>query len=229
MASTSTGLAQDTALEHLQLKDRVYHHLKQAIIAGDFAVGAALREVDIATRLGVSKTPVREAFVRLEKDRLVDLIPYRGAVVAGYTATDLKEVYEVRQLFEGHCARSAALHSTSADHRELDANLAASKKALAANDVPEVIALFDAFDHLVYKHSHNRWIDDLVDNLDGHQRRIGRLTVSIPGRLKKSLDQHTRIVRKIKAGDADGAEAEMRAHVANVMEDQLANFAVDDD
>ena len=71
-------------------------------------------------------------------------------------------------------------------------------------------------------------IHDLVDNLDGHQRRIGRLTVSIPGRLKKSLDQHTRIVRKIKAGDADGAEAEMRAHVANVMEDQLANFAGDD-
>lgn len=211
-------------LEHLQLKDRVYQHLRQGIIDGDYAIGVALREVDIATRLGVSKTPVREAFVRLEKDRLVHLIPYRGATVADYTATDLKEIYEVRQLVQGACARTAARECDASDHRKLDANLDATRAALASGDVDEVVRLFDAFDQLIYLHSHNRWIDDLVRNLDGHQRRIGRLTVRIPGRIDRSLEQHVRIVEAIKAGDEDAAETEMRAHVASVMTEQLANF-----
>ena len=73
------------------MKDRVYRHLRDGIIDGTYDTGAALREVEIASRLGVSKTPVREAFVRLEKDRLVELIPYRGAIVAGYSAADLEE------------------------------------------------------------------------------------------------------------------------------------------
>lgn len=210
--------------EHLQLKDRVYQHLRQAIIDGDYAIGLALREVDIATRLGVSKTPVREAFVRLEKDRLVQLIPFRGAIVASYTATDLKEIYEVRQLVQGACARAAARECDASDHEDLDVNLDASREALARDDIDEVIRLFDAFDQFIYKHSNNRWIDDLVRNLDGHQRRIGRLTVTIPGRIRLSLEQHVRIVEVIKARDEDAAEFEMRAHVASVMADQLANF-----
>jgi len=223
-AMTTAAEAQPPGLEHLQLKDRVYQHLRQGIINGDYEIGVALREVDIANRLGVSKTPVREAFVRLEKDRLVHLIPYRGATVASYTATDLKEIYEVRQLVQGACARRAARFSDASDHQDLDANLDATRVALANGDVDTVIKLFDAFDQLIYKHSHNRWIDDLVRNLDGHQRRIGRLTVKIPGRMDRSLGQHVRIVEAIKARDEDAAEYEMRAHVASVMADQLANF-----
>lgn len=212
------------ALEHLQLKDRVYQHLRTGIIDGSYDVGAALREVDLAVRLGVSKTPVREAFVRLEKDRLVELIPYRGAVVAGYSAEDLEEISQVRQLVEGACARSAALNATDEDIAEIETNIEDSERALAAEDIEEVIRLYDTFDQLIYKHSRNKWITDLVENLEAHQRRIGRLTVTIPGRLERSLTQHRQILEAVRAKDGRRAEKQMRTHVASVMTDRLKPF-----
>ncbi|MDQ6523119.1 GntR family transcriptional regulator [Nocardioides sp. LHD-245] len=208
----------------MQLKDRVYHHLRDGIIDGTYDVGAALREVEIASRLGVSKTPVREAFVRLEKDRLVELIPYRGAVVAGYTAADLEEISQVRQLVEGACARSAARHATEQDVAEIERNVEQSREALGKGRVDRVAQLLDAFDQLMYRHSRNKWLDELVENLEGHQRRIGRLTVDIPGRLEKSVDQHQRILDAIRNRDERRAERAMQSHIASVMDDRLKAF-----
>jgi DNA-binding GntR family transcriptional regulator len=212
------------ALEHLQLKDRVYDHLRQGIIDGTYDIGAALREVEIASRLGVSKTPVREAFVRLEKDRLVELIPYRGAVVAGYSAADLEEISDIRQLVEGACAASAAANATDADIDAIERNIEQSRTALAKGRVGEVAKHFDAFDRLIYRHARNKWLGELVENLEGHQRRIGRMTVTIPGRLERSIDEHQRILEAIRAHDERRAEHQMRKHVASVMTDRLKSF-----
>lgn len=211
-------------LEHLQLKDRVYHHLRNGIIDGTYDTGAALREVEIASRLGVSKTPVREAFVRLEKDHLVQLIPYRGAIVAGYSASDLTEISEIRQLVEGACACSAAEHATAEEIADLERNVQQSRDALAKQKVTQVAKLFDAFDQLIYRHARNKWLTELIENLEGHQRRIGRLTVAIPGRLERSVDEHQQICEAIKAHNGRRAEREMREHVASVMADRLASF-----
>ncbi|WGX97493.1 GntR family transcriptional regulator [Nocardioides sp. L-11A] len=218
------GVDDQGRLEHMQLKDRVYHHLRDGIIDGTYDVGVALREVEIAQRLGVSKTPVREAFVRLEKDRLVELIPYRGAVVAGYTAADLEEISQVRQLVEGACARSAARHATEKDVAEIERNVELSREALGKGRVERVAQLLDAFDQLMYRHSRNKWLDELVENLEGHQRRIGRLTVDIPGRLEKSVEQHQRILDAIRNRDERRAERAMQAHIASVMDDRLKAF-----
>ncbi|MCR1784775.1 GntR family transcriptional regulator [Nocardioides carbamazepini] len=218
------GVDDQGRLEHMQLKDRVYHHLRDGIIDGSYDVGAALREVEIASRLGVSKTPVREAFVRLEKDRLVELIPYRGAVVAGYTAADLEEISQVRQLVEGACARSAARHATEQDIAEIERNIELSREALEKGRVDRVAQLLDAFDQLMYRHSRNKWLDELVENLEGHQRRIGRLTVDIPGRLEKSVEQHQRILDAIRNHDERRAERAMQSHIASVMDDRLKAF-----
>lgn len=210
-----------SGLEHSQLKDRVYHYLRDAIINGTFEVGAALRENDITTRLGVSKTPVREAFVRLEKDRLLVLVPYKGAVVAGYSTDDLREFYEVRELLEGACARMAAETVTDRLRDDLQGNITRSVEASDAEKFDAVVQLFDEFDEIIYRQSTNRWISDLVENLDGHQRRIGRLTLDIPGRIARSVKQHRTIASAISKGDGDGAERHMRAHVHSVMADQL--------
>lgn len=218
------GVDDQGRLEHMQLKDRVYHHLRDGIIDGTYDVGVALREVEIAQRLGVSKTPVREAFVRLEKDRLVELIPYRGAVVAGYTAADLEEISQVRQLVEGACARSAARHATEKDVAEIERNVELSREALGKGRVERVAQLLDAFDQLMYRHSRNKWLDELVENLEGHQRRIGRLTVDIPGRLEKSVEQHQRILDAIRNRDERRAERAMQSHIASVMDDRLKAF-----
>jgi DNA-binding GntR family transcriptional regulator len=210
-----------SGLEHSQLKDRVYHYLREAIISGTFEVGAALRENDITARLGVSKTPVREAFVRLEKDRLLVLVPYKGAVVAGYSTEDLREFYEVRELLEGACARMAAETVTDRLREDLQRNITRSVEASDAEKFDAVVRLFDEFDEIIYRQSTNRWIDELVENLDGHQRRIGRLTLDIPGRITRSVKQHRTIASAISKGDGEAAERSMRAHVHSVMTDQL--------
>jgi DNA-binding GntR family transcriptional regulator len=217
-----------TGFPHLQLKDRVYEHLRREIIGGSFAVGEALREIDISTKLGVSKTPVREAFVRLQKDRFVTLIPYRGAVVAGYSRRDMREIYEVRELLEGKCAARAAANASDEDSAALQRNIRASREALAHDRVDDVVGLFEEFDRLIYAQSDNKWITDLVDNVEGHQRRIGLLTVGIPGRLEHSLDEHEQICKAIVRRDAQESERLMRAHVASVMADQLQNFVEDE-
>ena len=164
---------------------------------------------------------MREAFVRLEKDRLLVLVPYKGAVVAGYTNEDLREFYEVRELVQGACARMAALQATDELRSELQENVAASSRAFDQRKFTVVVRLFEEFDEIIYRQSTNRWIDELVENLEGHQRRIGRLTVEIPGRLARSVKQHRGISAAIGRSDADAAERQMREHVHSVLTDQL--------
>src|SRR5258707_13653661 len=98
------------AVQHRQLKDSVYHRLREQIVSAELPPGYVLREAELAARFEVSKTPLREAFVRLEKDGFVTIPPYRSAVVAGYSQQDLREIYEVRELLEGQGAREAAVN-----------------------------------------------------------------------------------------------------------------------
>lgn len=224
MGASPIDEAQLVGLAHLQLKDRVYDHLRAGIIDGQYPIGASLREVVVATALGVSKTPVREAFVRLEKDRLVKLIPYKGAVVSGYVADDLREISEVRQLVQGACARSAAQEASAAEIETMVANLDAAETALRSGETDLVVSTFEQFDQLIYGHSRNQWLDRLIETLVGHQKRILRLTVHIPGRSEQSLREHQAIVEAIRGRDGELAETRMREHVEGVMADHLCAF-----
>lgn len=216
--------AADVGLEHLQLKDRVYQYLRQAIINGDYEIGVALREIDISHALGVSKTPVREAFVRLQADRFVELIPYRGAVVAGYSRADIRQMYEVREIVEGYCAAKVAVSADEQLRDALRVNVAATRQAADAGDIRAVADLLEEFDALIYSCTDNDWISSIVRDLDGHQERVGRPTAVIPGRVDRSAEQHEKILAAILDGDPAGAESAMREHVRSVMTDKLRHF-----
>src|SRR5580692_4441071 len=188
---------------HRQLKDAVYLQLRDDIISGVLPAGAVLREVELVASFGVSKTPLRDALVRLQKDGFVDIPPYRSAVVTGYSETDLREIYELRELLEGACARQAALHIGG--------------DALAG--------LAQQFDLALYAQSRNSRIDEMVGNIRGHVQRIGRLTTGIPGRLAKSVAEHQAIYEAIAQRDGAVAESLMRQHIGSVLADQLASMA----
>jgi len=209
---------------HLQLKERVYLHLKRAIVNLELPPGQSLREAELAERLGVSKTPLREAFVQLEKDDLVRIVPYKGAVVAGYDHEDLKEIYELRELLQGACAREAAERISAEDLGELARVIRASEEAVAAGDQDGLPALLDTFDRIIYRQTRNRRVRQLIENIQAHLERIGRLTIDIPGRLGASVTQHSYIYEAIVQRDPAEAERRMRNHIASVMADQLATF-----
>lgn len=207
--------------EAMQVKEVVYQSLKSAIVTMELAPGEPLTEAALSAELGVSKTPVREALVRLEYEGLVDIQPYRGAVVSGYSSQDLIEIYELREIFEGACARRAAMSISSEDLRALDDVIRRSDPALGSGNVPQLAQLFDQFDELIFRQFSNARLQTLLSNLQDHLVRIGAQTIRIPGRLERSVEQHAGIFAAVEERDGDGAERLMREHVRSVLADQL--------
>ena len=215
---------------HRQLKDAVYLQLRSDIISGVLPTGAVLREAELVARFGVSKTPLRDALVRLQKDGFVDIPPYRSAVVTGYSETDLREIYELRELLEGACARQAALHIGDDALTGLGRIVRASAQCVFGGEVvagkeEELARLIQHFDLVLYAQSRNSRIDEMVGNIRGHVQRIGRLTTGIPGRLAKSVAEHQAIYDAIARRDGVAAETLMREHIGSVLADQLASMA----
>jgi DNA-binding GntR family transcriptional regulator len=214
---------------HRQLKDAVYAQILEKIVDGTLPAGYALREGELAARFGVSKTPLRDALVRLQADGLVSIPPYRSAVVVGYSRQDLQEIYEVRELLEGACARDAALAISADDLAELSALMRDSAACvvdgkLADGQEQALAAAIDRFDVIMYAQSRNRRINEMVANIRNHIRRIGQLTTRIPGRMVKSVAEHQVIYEAIVQRDGAAAEAAMRRHIRSVMADQLASI-----
>jgi DNA-binding GntR family transcriptional regulator len=215
---------------HRQLKDAVYAQILEKILDGTLPAGYALREGELAARFGVSKTPLRDALVRLQADGLVSIPPYRSAVVVGYSQQDLREIYEVRELLEGACAREAALTISTDDLAEMSKLMHESMACIEAGEVvagreESLAALIDRFDVIMYAQCRNQRINEMVANIRNHIQRIGRLTTRIPGRMVKSVLEHRAIYEAIVQRDGAAAEATMRRHILSVMADQLVNIA----
>lgn len=205
-----------------KMTDWVTEELREAIIELRLRPGDPLREAALAQQLGVSKTPLREAFARLEQEGLVETTSFKGAVVTGYSERDLNEIYELRALLEGAAARAAAERSTSETLGALSDLVVRSRELREAGDLGGLAGLLEEFDVLVYAQVANERIGALIENLRAHLTRIGKLTESIPGRVEASVEEHAAIVDAIAAHDPDEAERLMRVHIGSVLADQLA-------
>ena len=204
-----------------KVTDWVYEELKSAIVDLRLAPGDPLREASLADQLGVSKTPIREALTRLEREGLVETTSFKGAVVTGYSRRDLLEIYELRELLENAAARTAAESMADADRDRLDRICRESRKLKKSHDAAGLAALISAFDDVLFEQVRNSRIRALIENLRAHLTRIGHLTAEIPGRIEASVDEHEKIVQAIAARDPELAERQMRAHIRSVRDDQL--------
>jgi DNA-binding GntR family transcriptional regulator len=220
--------------ERKTMTDAVYEQLKTAIVELRIPPGAPLREAEIAQGLSVSKTPVREALGRLEQDGLVTLNSFRSAVVTEYTARDLREIYELREIIEVAAARAAA--ESMSDKGLADLGRIASECVRlnagggpggesgaggSAGDAPELVRLISEFDTVLYEEVTNRRIRAILENLAAHLTRIGRLTTEIPGRIDASVREHAQIYEAIERRDPENAARFMREHIRSVRDDQL--------
>jgi DNA-binding GntR family transcriptional regulator len=209
-----------------KVTDWVYEEIREAIIDLRLRPGEPLREASIAEQLGVSKTPIREAFTRLEREGLVELTSFKGAVVSGYSPGDLEEIYELRGLLEGAAARRAAEGASEEALTALTEVVERSRALRDRGELGELAALLGRFDVIVYDQVSNGRIRALIENLRAHLTRIGKLTESIPGRVEASVEEHAAIVDAISRRDPDDAERLMRTHIASVLADQLAGSDV---
>jgi DNA-binding GntR family transcriptional regulator len=209
------------------MTDAVYEQLKAAIVELRIPPGAPLREAEIAQGLSVSKTPVREALGRLEQDGLVTLNSFRSANVTDYTARDLQEIYELREIIEVAAARAAAESMSDKGLADLGriasecVRLNAKGGGGGGESAPELVQLISEFDTVLYEEVTNRRIRAILDNLAAHLARIGRLTTEIPGRIDASVREHAQIYEAIKRRDPESASRFMRDHIRSVRDDQL--------
>jgi DNA-binding GntR family transcriptional regulator len=198
--------------------ERTHAALRDLIMAGQLAPGARLGEVELAERLGVSRTPVREALSRLAVEGLVEVVPNRGARVATWTVAELEGVFDLRAELEPRLTARAVPNARPADVDELDA-LARRMHEVGApgpdQDLDALVPLNRAFhDRLVALAAHPALAAALAAAIHPPIVRRNFLTYD-EASLRRSLAHHSEIVAALRAGDPDWARAVMTAHIAN--------------
>jgi DNA-binding GntR family transcriptional regulator len=216
-------MAHDTREKILpaQLERRVYERLRDEIVSGDLRPGEQLVEARIATELGVSKTPVREALIRLQRDGLVEIEPYRGARVLEPSADDVREILELRALIECEIARDLARRRPQDVIDALEASIADSKEALDAGDTHRLLDDLIEFSDLLAGACGNSRMVKLLLDLRSVLLLIGNTSLRAPGREERSIAEHERIVAALRLGDPDAAARETEAHIRSIERDSL--------
>jgi DNA-binding GntR family transcriptional regulator len=192
------------------LADKAYHAIRDLIVSLELAPGAVIDERELIERLGIGRTPVREALRRLAQERLVEVYPRRGMFVTGVDVRELARLSEVRAVLEPEAARLAAERATEADRRELAALLA----ELDAGG-SELMDLDERIHRAVYRAAHNHLLEATLEQYYVLALRIWAIALDRAHDLEEAVEAHRVLLRAIHDGDAERAAATMRAHVEN--------------
>lgn len=187
--------------------------IEELIAVGTLAPGQHLDEVELASRFGVSRTPIRETLIQLSSMGLVVIRPRRGAVVAELGPQQLVEMFEVMSELEATCGRLAARRMTPAEHTALMAAHDACKQARDANDPDDYYYKNEAFHEAIYAGSHNQFLIEQTRGLYRRLRPYRRLQLRVRDRVNNSYSEHDGIVQAILSGDGERAAELTRAHV----------------
>ncbi|GAA4615312.1 GntR family transcriptional regulator [Actinoallomurus liliacearum] len=190
---------------------RAYDHVKQAILDRAYPGGALLSEGEIASAVGVSRTPVREALLRLETEGLVRLYPKRGALVLPVSAQEISDVFETRELVETFAAGKATLGPDRID--ELAGWLEAMRTHAAGGDAREFARADRCFHRTMVAAAGNEIITQLYDALRDRQLRMARLTADDPDRTATAIQDHAEILEAVRTGDRERIRAAVHRHL----------------
>jgi DNA-binding GntR family transcriptional regulator len=192
-----------------------YEALHRGMIEGRYPPGSWVRESDVARAIGVSRTPVREALNRLQAEGLVRIHPHRGAVVVGWTARDLDDIFELRVLVEGYGARRVAQHPPPDVTGLLD--LCDQMDQLLEDDRPEhreaMSQLAVDFHALLHELTGNRLLVSMLPSLVGAPFVREAFDHHTHDDLARAFAQHRELVEAVLAGDGEWAQAIMVAHL----------------
>jgi DNA-binding GntR family transcriptional regulator len=200
-------------------KETVFQILKERIMRQELRAGDALPEAALADSLGVSRTPVREAILQLQKEGLVEVIPNRGAYVTFITLRELKNVMQLLQILEGAAVELAFdrldMNRLGALERELVALKERGPGVSHEETSKPGIQLHD----LILQSCGNEKIFSTVDTIREQIRALSRTAIKkIPGRALESAEEHLKIIRAIHAGDRSAARSATLEHLGKMYE-----------
>ena len=201
--------------EYLPLRDVVFNTLRQAIITGEFAPGERLMEIALAERLGVSRTPVREAIRKLELEGLVVMIPRKGAEVAQITEKDLRDSLEVSCNLEELAVKLACERITGEGEEKLKLALEDFKQAVEKQDFQNIVDSDIAFHDVIFEATQNHRLMQIASNLREQVYRY-RVQYIKDDKLHPVLEEeHRMIVDYILKKDVQNAVNTMKKHIIN--------------
>jgi DNA-binding GntR family transcriptional regulator len=215
MSSSPLYVHPPEAAEAQSLSDRAYYSIRELIVTLELAPGSIVSERDLQDRLGVGRTPVREALQRLEGECLVEVYPRRGIFVSNVNVLDLAVLSEVRGVLEGFTARLAAKRSTAADRDATVALIAELRELTAAADERRLIDLDQRIHRHVYRCAHNAFLEATLDGYYVLTLRIWFLALDRVTRLDDAVKEHLELLEAIRDGEPKSAEAAMQRHVAS--------------
>ena len=204
-----------TMNEFLPLREVVFQTLRQAILKGELKPGERLMEVALAERLGVSRTPIREAMRKLELEGLVVMVPRKGAQVASITEKDLTDVLEVRITLENFAIEKACTHMTEEDMDKLWLASKQFEHAIQEGDLVRIAEADQAFHEIIYQASDNARLLQVLTNMREQIYRYRLEYLKDELSRDKLLEEHRRLTDAIRRRDAAQAQRISFEHLEN--------------
>jgi DNA-binding GntR family transcriptional regulator len=195
------------------LSNEAYLRIRDLIVSLELRPGSIVSERELMERLGLGRTPVREALRTLAQEKLVDVYPRRGIFVSSVNARDLASLSEVRAELEGFAARLAAERATPDERRAVAALLEELDQRAGEQDERRLIELDQRIHRQIYSCTHNAFLEETLNEYYVLTLRIWFLALDRVARLEEAVREHRELMEAIRDGDPDRAEAAMRSHV----------------
>jgi DNA-binding GntR family transcriptional regulator len=199
------------------LAELVIHEIRELIVSGRLGLGEQLSESVLAEQLGVSRTPVREAFLRLETEHLVEVRPQRGTFVFQYNEAELRDICELREVLETGAMRIAISRNREVLVEQLEKVVSRSETTPLPN-LAEYQALDNSFHEGLVKASENKELIEAYARISGRVRTIRYRLTRTPQQIADSRRGHREIVETLKAGRDSDAVSRLGLHVYNPYE-----------
>lgn len=200
---------------YLPLRDVVFQTLRQAILKGELQPGERLMEIKLAERLGVSRTPIREAIRKLELEGLVVMVPRKGAAVANITEKDTKDVLEVRRTLEMFAVEVACDRISGEQLEQLKKAAKDFEASKGSMDVIRIAETDMLFHEIIYEATQNERLVQMLNNLRENMYRYRIEYLKDSNYYDSLMSEHREILEAIEAGDKQRARACMESHINN--------------
>ncbi|NHF74559.1 GntR family transcriptional regulator [Paracoccus xiamenensis] len=197
---------------------QVYDRLRRAILRGALVPGDRLSESEVAKLMGISRQPVREAFIHLASDGLAEVRPQRGTYIRKISISDVLSARLIREAVEGDLIRMVAAKADPALLPRLDAEIQQQRQALAQGDSDLFVRLDDRFHRMLAEAAGHESVWNVLEGLKSQMNRLRHITARTFD-IQKLIDQHVEIVEGLRAGDAAQAEQAMRRHLNQLLDD----------
>jgi DNA-binding GntR family transcriptional regulator len=196
--------------KHLTLREKILENIRDAIISGAIKAGSRVSEPDLAERYGISRTPIREAFRQLESEGYLTVIPRRGAVVSEFSEKDVEEFYAIKSILEGYAARRACGKLSAKELERLQTINNRLAELAFHHDFKAFFKIHNDFHDVFIKAADNEKLRELINSLVTRFQRLRMMSISLPGRMDISVQEHQKIIEAFRRKDEETAEMLVR-------------------